>query len=188
MSPEEKEDRQLLTEVADGRESALCTLYQRYESRVYRYAMIRLGEPGDASDVVNDVMLQVWRAAGAFAGRSKVSTWILGIAHHKVIDHLRRRGRHQGEELDEQMPDDSTPAVEDRLSAEQDFSHLQDCMQQLSAVQRQVLELTFFDDCSYPEVAQIMDCPSGTVKTRVFHARKLLRECLERLSGRGVPV
>ena len=180
-------DRQLLASVAEGREEALRALYERHHARIYRYALARLAEPADASDVVNDVMLQVWRGAAAFGGRSRVTTWLLGIAHHKVLDHLRRRGSHPTEELDERLPDDASPNIETRLSAEQDFSHLHDCMQELSPVQRQVLELTFFDECSYPEVARIMGCPHGTVKTRVFHARKLLRDCLERLAGRNEP-
>ncbi len=187
MSPEDKENRQLLAAIADGREDALRRFYERHHARIYRYALARLAEPADAADVVNDVMLQVWRGAASFRERSRVTTWLLGIAHHKVLDHLRRRGRHPTEELDERLPDDTTPDIESRLSAEQDFSRLHDCMEQLSPVQRQVLELTFFDDCSYPEVARIMGCPHGTVKTRVFHARKLLRDCLERLARGNEP-
>lgn len=183
MSPEEQDDQKLLTAVAAGSESALRDLYHRYESRVYRFALTRLGEAADAADVVNDVMLQVWRSAERFQGRSRVSTWILGIAHHKVIDRLRQRGRQESDELDDRMVDDSSPDSLREAVAEQEIRQLQFCMKRLSAIQRQVLELTFLEQCSYGEISDILSCPQGTVKTRVFHARKLLRECIEHFFG-----
>lgn len=183
MSPEEQADRNLLTAVAAGSEPSLRELYHRYESRIYRFALTRLSEAADAADVVNDVMLQVWRSADRYQGRSRVSTWILGIAHHKVADRLRQRGRHEGDELDERLVDDNSPDGLREATAEQEIRQLQFCMKRLSAIQRQVLELTFLEHCSYHEISEILSCPQGTVKTRVFHARKLLRKCIDQFFG-----
>ena len=85
-------DQQLLLEIAVGSQSAMEQLYQNFESRLYHFALNRLHDNFEAADVVNEVMLQVWRGAGRFQGRSKVSTWIFGIAHNKIVDRLRKLG------------------------------------------------------------------------------------------------
>ncbi len=182
MSPEQSQEIQWLEGIIAGRQECLHSLYQAYESRLYRFAMVRLNEPADAADVVNDVMLQVWRSADRFNGQSRLSTWIFGIANHKILDHLRRRQRTETEELDEQMSDDSTPSPVRETAGVQEMNLIQRCMHELSVIQQQVLQLTFIENASYGEIAEILDCPQGTVKTRVFKARKLLKKCFQRLT------
>lgn len=76
----------LLKHMAAGSEAALREFYQTFNARVYGFALKRLRDPADAADVLNEVMLEAWRSASRFEGRSQVSTWLLGIAHHKIID------------------------------------------------------------------------------------------------------
>ncbi len=182
---EQLEERELPAGLAAGSESAMISFYRRYQGRVYGFALQRLGNPADAAEVLNEVMLEVWRGASRFQGRAKVTTWLLGITHHKCIDLLRKRGRREAEslegEIDDSHPDPGPAAV---IGA-QDGRHVNICLDELPATQRHVVYLTFFEELSYPEIARILEIPEGTVKTRMFHARKLLYRCLERLGARG---
>lgn len=163
-------------------------LYTLYEKDVYAFARARLDDPHAAADVVNEVMLVVWRTAGRFKGGSRVRTWLLGIANNKVLDALRRRGRRQHEELDERLADSSSEAGERVVAAAQSSRSVLSCLKALTDQHRQVVHLAFFEDLSYDEVAQIIGRPVGTVKTRMYHAKIALKRCLERMGLDGAPV
>jgi len=172
---------QLLKRIAGGEESALRSFYQAYEQRVFAFALKRLNDHFEAADVLNDVMMQVWRSAERFEGRSKVSTWVLGIANHKILDKLRQRKRVEHDELDPQLEDENEISASRVIEASEDMDNLAICMDKLSDNHRQVIHLTFFEELSYPDIAQVLDCPQGTIKTRIFHARKQLKQCLNRI-------
>ena len=125
-------------------------------------------------------MLEVWRNAGRFEGRSSVTTWVFGIAHHKVGDRLRKKGKHQWEELESAESVESDQDLEEILNQTQVGEHIRWCMEKLSGEQRQVVHLAFFEDMSYREVGTIMGSPEGTIKARMFHAKKALKRCLSR--------
>ena len=181
---ESNDAAELLTRIAAGNEAALKQFYQAYHARVYAFVLRRCGDPAESADILNEVMIEVWRRADRFEGRSQALTWVLGIAHHKVLDALRRRGRREMDELDESMPDDNAVNTADLLSAAQNAEFVRRCMEKLSDSHRLMVHLAFFEDMPYPEIARIADCPVGTVKTRVFHAKRLLKECLSgRLAG-----
>jgi len=148
---------------------------------IYAFALSRLNVNADAADVVNDVMLQVWKNAHRFEGRSKVKTWVLGIANHKVLDVFRKRGRVQFDELDDQIADESSDAGLAEIALAQDAKSIQHCMEKLSQSHRQVVHLAFFEDMPYPEIAETINCPTGTVKTRMMHAKNNLKRCLQAL-------
>jgi len=175
----------LLVRIAAGSEPALSRFYEAFHARVYAFILRRLDDPAEAADILNEVMLEVWRSADRFEGRSQALTWVLGIAHHKVLDALRRRGRRETEQLDESFPDEDTPSAPELLNAAQDADFLRRCLDRLSDTYRLVIHLAFFEDLPYPEIAKIADCPAGTVKSRVFHAKRLLKECLSGLVARG---
>lgn len=167
--------------VAKGHEGAMHELFGIFSPVVYAFALNRLNDAADAADVVNDVMLQVWKSAAKFESRSKVKTWILGIANHKVLDIFRRRQRVQFEELDEQIADDSTETAAQGIALSQDAAAIKHCMDKLSENHRQVVHLAFFEDMAYQEIAEVLECPAGTVKTRMLHAKNNLKLCLQRL-------
>jgi RNA polymerase sigma-70 factor, ECF subfamily len=180
---------ELLAQIAGGSEAALKLFYEAFHRRVFAFIQRRLNDPADAADVLNEVMLEIWRSAGRFEGRSQALTWVLGIAHHKALDALRRRGRHRTEELDESMPDEDCPSAGDVMNAAQNAELLRRCLDKLADTYKLVMHLAFFEDLPYPEIARIADCPVGTVKTRVFHAKRLLKDCLsiQMVSGDGNP-
>ena len=177
---------ELLRRMAAGSEAALREFYQAFHGRVYAFAVRRLRNPADAADVLNEVMLEAWRSAARFEGRSRALTWLLGIAHHKIVDHLRRQKSHLLEELDPEMTDADDPTAFEMLAGAQDAALLRRCLEGLSDAHRLIVHLAFFEDLAYEEIAKIADCPLGTIKTRMFHARRLLKRCLSGLNLRVV--
>jgi len=175
----EKESVQWLRLIASGSERAMQQFYHRFERSVYTFSLSRLNDPQLASDIVNEVMLAVWNGAKKFREGSKVKTWLLGIARYKVIDQLRKRAREEFSELDDEIPAD-TLLTEQLLVKAEDGAAVRDCLQHLSAAQREVMQLVFYEELHYREIAELTDCPEGTVKTRVYHAKQWLKKCLER--------
>src|SRR3546814_20023922 len=130
-------------------------------------------------------MCEVWRNASRFEGRSSVSTWVLGIAHHKTIDRIRRRKPGESVELDPELAEEGTPNAAETLSAAQDAEQVRRCVDQLSEAHRSVVHLAFFDYLPYGEIDGIVGCPEGTVKTWMYHAKKGLLKCYTGPTGMG---
>ena len=171
---------ELVTRTAAGDRVAFAQLYRELERPLYRFITSRLNDPQRASDISHDVFLQLWRDASAFEGRSRVKTWVFAMAFRKVIDVYRRDKRLVfGDDLPEQ--EDESPNAEACLLAVEESESIRACLETLGAHHRAVIELTFMEDMSYSEVAQVTGIPEGTVKSRVYHAKQLLLRCL---SGR----
>ena len=144
-----------------------------------------LQNPHDASDVVNEVMIDVWRRADRFEGRAALKSWIFTIARNKAVDANRKNGRMVYTDDVPETVDASASAVE-VVAAGEDAKVLAGCMGTLSDAHRRAVHLAFYEDMSYAEIARIEGCPVGTVKTRVLHAKKLLARCVS-CKGRNVP-
>lgn len=175
-------DHELIKRIARGDRDALAALYRKMERPVYRFIQSRLNDPFEASDILHDVFMEVWRSADRFEGRSKLQTWIFGIAYRKVIDRHRKAGRTSLVGTpDETLPDDAaTP--EACIAASQDATQVQQCMAQLSDDHRTAISLAFWEDMTYRDIAEVCKTAEGTIKTRIFHAKKLLLRCLSGLS------
>lgn len=180
----EDDARGWLAAISAGDQRALESFYRAYHGAVYGFALRLVRNPADAAELVNESMLEVWKAAATFRGASRVKTWLLGIVNHRAIDLLRRKRRHAASvELDEEIADESACALPDVLANAQHAHHVRDCVERLPERHRQVVYLTFFEQLGYPEIAQVLDVPSGTVKTRMMHAKTKLMHCLEGLLG-----
>jgi len=151
------------------------------EQPVYRFALSRLRDPHAAAEALTETMLDVWHHAGRFEGRSKASTWIFGIARFKVLDVLRTQGRHAHEDMDADIPDEDAPAAYEWVAALEDAEALHHCLDGLPDAQREVVHFAFFQDMHYDDIATVTQCPAGTVKSRMFHARQALHRCLEQV-------
>ncbi|PMQ04579.1 MULTISPECIES: sigma-70 family RNA polymerase sigma factor [Dyella] len=173
-------DRLLLQRTAAGDRAALATLYRAYHGRLCRF-LTRLTRRNDViEEVINDCFWIVWQKAGAFNGDSRVSTWIIGITYRCGLKALRQRGDEPVD--DEGLPEDRTPAFDPGEDRElRDW--LGKAMERLSADQRVVVELVYGVGHTLDDVATIMQCPVGTVKARLFHARVKLRNILPALAG-----
>jgi RNA polymerase sigma factor, sigma-70 family len=174
-------DEQLIQAIANDNMEAVNEFYRRHENRVYRYALSKLGDSFAAADVLNDVMLEVWRCSAKFEGRAKVTTWLLGIAHNKIIDLWRKQGAREFTEVDENMVDESESTNPEKVNAAaSDGKLLRQCMAKLKEEHREILHLIFFEELGFTEIANIMQVPEGTVKSRAFHARAQMKIQLTR--------
>jgi RNA polymerase sigma-70 factor (ECF subfamily) len=170
-------DETLLARVAREDRVAFAALFDRYASKVKGY-LIRLGARGaQAEDLAQDAMVAIWRRAGSFdPTKAKASTWIFVIARNAWIDRLRRErvelayrsSLDMSEESDEERPDDAVERV-------QTGAQMQAALALLSEEQRQVVQLSFFEDRPHSEIAARLSLPLGTVKSRLRLALMKLR-------------
>ncbi|HXU99581.1 MAG TPA: sigma-70 family RNA polymerase sigma factor [Caulobacteraceae bacterium] len=179
VRPSRLDDAQLLARIADRDLRAFERLYRAYHPRLSRFVSNILRRPHLVEEVLNDTMMVVWRRPGAYNGTSRVSTWIFAIAYRTALKALRR--------ADDPVPDDrlkelpsSEPDPEQHAERGQAQRDLLAAIVELSPDHRAVIDLTYFHELGYAEIAEIMGCPVGTVKTRMFHARRHLRQ---RLAG-----
>lgn len=188
------DDLELIRAVAHQDRQAFKMLYDRYTPRIGRYLSRLLKRPQQVDEAVNDTMLAVWQNAGRFdPSQGRLSTWLFAIAHHKGLKVLRQAERFRAETPFDTLPSVDLDNVEEQNDAMQVIAPqnpertvlgwelgqaLRWALDRLSSEHRAVIELTFGEDRSYPEIAVILDCPVNTVKTRVFHARKKLAQLL----------
>ncbi|GMG84665.1 sigma-70 family RNA polymerase sigma factor [Paralimibaculum aggregatum] len=175
--PPEDTDTALLAATARGDRTAFERLFRRYHGPVFGFALRLTGRPDLADEVVGDTMMTVWRKAEGFEGRAKPSTWIFGIAYRVAA---KARGRRAKDSLHDEL-DDQFPAARsgtEAMEAVFDAKAVRAALATLPVEQRATVELTYFYGYRLTEIAEITDCPVGTVKTRMFHARAKLRALL----------
>ena len=177
---ESRESEALLMERIRAKDvDAFETLYRSYRNRLARFLFKLVHRPHLVEEILDDTLMVVWERAEAFNGESKLSTWIFAIAYRKSMKALRR---HQ-DPVDDKAAGERVsldPSPEDEFGRERIRALLLQAIGELSAEHRAVVEFTYFHEMGYQEIAEIMACPVGTVKTRMFHARRQLRR---RLAG-----
>ncbi|HKW44552.1 MAG TPA: sigma-70 family RNA polymerase sigma factor [Candidatus Eremiobacteraceae bacterium] len=185
-APNAEEDaRYWLAQIARGDRSAFERLFRAYEVRLYRYLLSMMRDKQQAEELVNDVMVEVWRSAPRFRSESKPATWLFGIAYHKAIDGLRKRKAPSVELRAVAAVPDPRPNPEEVAVAEILRRNLEAAMASLSPEHRAVVELALTHGYSYQQISDIAGCPVNTVKTRMFHAKRHLREYFVRRGLHG---
>ncbi len=164
--------------IASGEQRALLALYQRYQRPLFVYLLRLVRDAGLAEEVLQDVLVAIWQGAAAFSGRSRVSTWVFGIAHHQAAQATRRRALPQVPPEEYEDVGDAAQDAERVTFALALQEDLEAALEQLSPVHREALELVLAHGFSYEEAAMITDVPVGTVKSRVNHARRLMQRAL----------
>ena len=171
----EQTDQALLDAIAQGDMSAFEQLHRKYFPKLMHFAKRIVNSPEAAEEVANDVLMTVWRTADRFEGRSKPSTWMFGIAYRMALKQRQKLGLRRGDvELDEGLVGDD----KDTASAVILATDLTNALEQLKPELRAVVELTYYNGYLYTEIAEILECPVGTVKTRMMTARRRLRQIL----------
>ena len=172
-----REEERLFAQVRRGDLNAFEQLYRLYHPRLGRFLINMIHRPQMVEEVFNDTMMVVWTRPDSFQGASRLSTWIFAIAYRKALKALRRH--------DDPIEDiDAAARVSSDADPEQEFGQRQvheillAAMGRLSVDHRAVVDLTYFHHLGYREIADIMNCPVDTVKTRMFHARRHLKRIL----------
>lgn len=175
---ERTSDLRLIARVARGDSQAFDELYRNYQPRLCRFLANVVRHPQIVEEVLDDTLMVVWQRASDFKGESKLSTWIFAIAYRKAMKALRRYDVPlEDHEANERISTDASP--EEAFGQVRLHGLLQSAITNLSPDHRAVVELTYFQDLSYREIAEIMECPVDTVKTRMFYARRHLKRCLD---------
>ena len=191
-SERSRELGRLLARTGLGDRAAFATLYERTSAHLLGVVMRIHRDRAQAEDVLQEVYVNVWRAAQSFdAAQSQPLTWLTSIARNRAIDALRRaqsqpqlRSNIRIDDKDEETDvydtvADEAPGPLELLSQAADARALHGCMEGLSAAQRQSVALAFFDGLSHAEVADAMHQPLGTVKSWVRRALLALKACLD---------
>jgi RNA polymerase sigma-70 factor (ECF subfamily) len=172
-------DQVLMEAISRGDQNAFADLYKRYQQQIFCYLLRILQDNAGAEDVLQEVFLAVWQGSGKFKHRSSVKTWIYRIAYKRSISWLRKYKRKSNPIPLAEVIDTGAGPEETAMSAIQ-HAQLKSAMAGLPPKHRAVLELAFAQDMSYPEIAEVLNCPIGTVKSRMSYALRNLNQILRK--------
>ncbi len=182
------DDSVLIRQSQKGDRSAFDRLVRMYEEKAYQYAYRLTHDPDEAADVVADAFVRVYNAIGNFRSQSAFGTWLYRIITNCYLDHKKKdKSRYttsldtaqtpDGQEYERQVVDPGDgPDVEAERSARE--SAVQTALEQLPEYQRAMLVMYHVENLAYEEIAEALDLPIGTVKSRLNRARLALREAL----------
>lgn len=169
-----------------GDMDAFEQLLLRYEKKVYTIAYKYMGNAEDASDLAQEALIKAYQSIGTFRGESSFGTWIGRITANKCLDELRKRKKLQTTSLDEELELEEG-SVQKEIVSEQDtpeqhtirqetVHYVQQKLQQMKEEYRMVLVLRELEGHSYEDIADMLNCSLGTVKSRISRARNYLKE------------
>jgi len=176
---ETSSDEMLIRWIAGGDQLAMRTLFCRHRVALHRWLLRLVRDETLAEDLLSDVFLDVWRQASSFKAHSSVSTWLLAIARYKALSARRRR---TDAELDDELASSLADPADDPelvLQKKNRAEVLRQSLARLSPEHGEVIDLVYYHGKSVKEVAEIVGIGEGTVKTRMFYARKKLAELVE---------
>jgi RNA polymerase sigma-70 factor (ECF subfamily) len=182
LHPEQAQitDLDILRAVAGGDEQALSALYDRYRLILFGLILRILHSQAEAEDVLQEVFLQVWRRASDFdETRGRPFTWLVTLARSRAIDRLRSLGSRErtAQEAARDVPDSISDASDDAVKSEQS-EIVRAALRELPEEQRRTLLLAYFEGLTQSEIAERLNTPLGTIKTRMRSGMIKLRELL----------
>lgn len=176
------QEKEIMARVSSGDEQALLFLYNNFSSPVFNYLLRILNDQPAAEDVLQETFIAVWKGANHFQGKSKIKTWVFKIAHHQAVNWLRKKKN--GITLDAIDKKRWQESTESTALQNSESRELVSALSKLSRKHRAVIELAFVQELSYAEIAEVLSCPVGTVKSRVSFALKYLGVFLAQDSGK----
>lgn len=175
-------DEVLLVAVADGDRSAFAALYDRFARTVYGVALAVIRDPSMSEEVAQEVFVEAWRIAARFdADRGSARVWLTTMAHRRAIDRVRseRSSRDRTDRIGRRDLPNPYDDVTERVELAHEHDQVRAALAALTDRQRQVVELAYYQGHTYREVAEILDIPLGTIKTRMRDGLIRLRAALE---------
>jgi len=187
----------LISQTLDGKTKAFELLVREHQKNVYNLALKMVGNPDDAFDISQDAFLRAYNSLSTFRGESRFSVWLYRLTSNICLDHLRKQKRRNtvsltvGDEEDESTEleiMDERPQPEELVLRGEMREAVQEGLRQLSDSDRQILTLRAIGGLSYEEIAEAMEIEMGTVKSRLFRARKRLCAFLTEYGNNSDPV
>lgn len=181
LEPDVESADELLRRVARGDTDAFESLYERVAGSVFGTVRRVLRDPAQSEEVTQEVLVEVWRTATRFdPARGSASTWIHTMAHRRAVDRVRAAQAATDRDERAARRDHVTAydEVAERVEARLEQQQVRRCLESLTALQRESVTLAYYNGYSYREVAEVLDVPLGTVKTRMRDGLIRLRDCL----------
>jgi len=176
-------DGPLVLAVLNGDHRAFEQLVERLQTRVFRFVLKQVRRPEEAEDLTQETFLEVFRKLANFRGASRFSTWVMGIALNLARNHRRKAPEYRFDmAAEDDVPEtaDSAPSPHQSLETKAFAGAVQEALSALPDDVREAVVLVSLDGLSYEEAAAIAETPTGTMKTRVFRGRKMMREAMAR--------
>jgi RNA polymerase sigma-70 factor (ECF subfamily) len=175
-------DQAALARMARGEGEAVAELYDRHARPIYSLALRILGDATEAEDIVQEVFSQAWKQAARYsASRGAVGAWLLTLARSRAIDRLRAKRARPGGVSDERVAGqlvDAGPPVDSLVLSSEQVARVRAALDELPLLQRAAIELAYYEGLTHAEIADRLEQPLGTVKTRIRLAMLKLRDVL----------
>jgi len=186
--PDLSDSPALLSRARAGDAPAFCRLTEPLQARLLRQAIALAGDVSSAEDLVSETLVEAWKSLPRYEPSCRLSTWLYAILLHRHQKSLRRaRSRpislawlpfREARDLNERQASVPSPEISpaDAMAQKEISTRLQQCIAMLPDKHRQIILLRFFEDASLPDMAAVLGCSVGTVKSRLFHALEKLRK------------
>ena len=173
-------DTDLLKRIAGDDRQAFTELYISYQPRLLKFcSRILKNDVALAADIADEAMIEVWKSAGTFSGRSLPSTWIHSIARFRLIGYLRKNKELLQDDSSQWLNiEDDAILPDDMVILAEEGDQITESLGKLSNKHREVIELVYFRELSIKDIAKMLDISENTVKTRMFYARNKLKTIL----------
>lgn len=182
--PRQDSEKRLIERCRAGDIEAFGTLWEQHRSAVFRSILGIVGNTQDAEDLTQDTFLRAYRALDSFRGEAQLRTWLIRIGVHLAIDHVKRKKAHPEVSLDWDVGG-AHADIDPHTAAERNELRetVRKAIEALPAHHRAVIVLREIEGMDYSEMAEALGCSIGSVKLRLFRARRLLKQRLEVLLG-----
>ena len=177
------DEEELLQGIIQGNTATFEIFYKLYYPKLFRFILRMTHQRESVEELIQETMLMIWENPTHYNHESKISTWVFGIAYYKTLKSMSKHA-HRISDIDiDELKETLSDPVANPSQQQENVDWINNALGILSPEHRAVIELTFYHDLAYQEIAKILNCPENTVKTRMFYARKKLQSFAETLEN-----